>query len=108
MAIEEASYNVIKKDKMFEVREYAPHILAETLVDGELKDVGRRAFQKLFGYISGENVSRTKVAMTAPVVQQRIQDQWAVSFMMPKASTLSTLPKPLDDRVTLRQVPDCL
>ena len=120
MAIEEASYVVIKKDKKFEIREYAPHILAETLVDGDLTDAGSKAFQRLFGYISGGNVSNTKLAMTAPVVQQpagekiqmtapvvqqRVQDKWAVSFMMPKAYTLDTLPKPKDANVTLRQVP---
>ena len=120
MAIEEASYVVIKKQKVFEVREYAPHVLAETIVDGDLKQAGSKAFQRLFRYISGDNVSRTKVAMTAPVSQraagekiqmtapvsqQRVQDQWAVSFMMPKAYTLDTLPQPQNANVTLRQVP---
>jgi effector-binding domain-containing protein len=120
MAVEEASYVVIKKDKAFEVREYPPHILAETLVDGEFDKAGSQAFQKLFRYISGDNVSNTKVAMTAPVSQhsvgekiemtapvgqQRSQDKWAVSFMMPKSYTLTTLPQPKDSSVTLRQVP---
>lgn len=120
MAIEEASYVVITKDKEFEVREYAPHVLAETFVEGDLKDAGNQAFPKLFRYISGGNVSQTKVAMTlpvsqqpegekiqmtAPVGQQRVKDKWAVSFMMPKSFTLATLPKPDDASVTLRQVP---
>ena len=120
MAVEEASYVVIQKDKAFEVREYAPHVLAETLVDGEFDKAGSHAFQKLFRYISGDNVSNTKVAMTAPVSQkstgekiqmtapvgqQRVQDKWAVSFTMPKSYTLTTLPQPKDTSVTLRQVP---
>ena len=46
-----------------------------------------------------------KIAMTAPVSQQRAQGQWAVSFMMPAEYTLETLPAPLDPRITLRQVP---
>jgi hypothetical protein len=72
------------------------HILAETLVDGEFDKAGSQAFQKLFRYISGDNVSNTKVAMTAPVGQQRIQDKWAVSFTMPKSYTLTTLTQPTD------------
>jgi hypothetical protein len=28
MAIEEAKYNVVEKDNGFEIRDYAPHILA--------------------------------------------------------------------------------
>lgn len=120
MGIEEASYVVLKSEGKFEVREYAPHVLAETLVDGDLENAGSKAFQKLFRYISGDNVSRTKVAMTAPVSQkpasekiqmtapvgqQRVQKQWAVSFMMPKSYTLSSLPQPKDPSVVLRQVP---
>jgi hypothetical protein len=45
-----------------------------------------------------------KIAMTAPVSQQRIQEKWAVSFMMPVAYTLETLPVPDDPGITLRRV----
>jgi hypothetical protein len=120
MAIEEAKYEVIKKDKQFEIRDYAPHILAETVVEGSMEGAGNKAFGLLFRYISGRNRSRTKVAMTAPVSQeptgekinmtapveqQRVRDAWIVSFMMPRSYTLQTLPEPEDARVTLRQVP---
>jgi hypothetical protein len=46
-----------------------------------------------------------KITMTAPVGQQRVQDRWVVSFMMPAAYTLETLPEPEDPAVRLRQVP---
>ena len=120
MAIEEATYDVIKQDNTFEVRDYAPHIVAETVVDGDLEDAGSKAFNRLFRYISGDNRSRDKVAMTAPVSQepvgekidmtapvgqQRFEERWVVSFMMPGSYTLETLPEPDDPAVTLRQVP---
>ncbi len=70
MAIEEAAYNVLKKDNNFEIRDYAPHILAETVVEGEFEEAGNKAFNRLFRYISGDNRSRDKVAMTAPVSQE--------------------------------------
>jgi len=120
MAIEEATYNVLKKDNDFEIRDYAPHILAETIAEGDLEEAGNKAFNRLFRYISGENRSRDKVAMTAPVSQEQkgekiqmtapvgqrsVQDHWAVSFMMPASYTLETLPEPEDPKVTLRQVP---
>lgn len=120
MAIEEATYKVVQKDNRFEIRDYTPHILAEAVVEGDLEEAGNRAFNTLFRYISGENRSRDKVAMTAPVSQapvgekikmtapvgqQRVQEKWAVSFMMPASYTLETLPKPEDAQVTLRQVP---
>ena len=120
MAIEEAKFKVLEKDNRFEIRDYAPHILAETIVEGGLEEAGNKAFNRLFRYISGDNRSRRKVAMTAPVSQQpmgekikmtapvgqrRVQDKWAVSFMMPASYTIETLPEPEDQNITLRQVP---
>ncbi|MDT8377958.1 MAG: heme-binding protein [Desulfotignum sp.] len=120
MAIEEAEYTVIKKDTHFEIRDYAPHIIAETVVQGNLKNAGDIAFKKLFRYISGDNRSRDKVSMTAPVsqkptgkkiemtapvAQQRDKESWVVSFMMPSSYTIKTLPEPENNEITLRQVP---
>ena len=120
MATEEAKYSVVTKDEAFELRDYASHIVAETLVAGDINDASSKAFGKLFGYISGKNKSRSKVAMTAPVSQapaaekiamtapvgqQGVGNKWAVSFMMPASYTMQTLPKPDDPSVTLREVP---
>jgi len=120
VAIEEAQYTVVKKEESFEIRDYASYILAETVVEGDQKSAGNAGFRRLFQYISGNNQSRSEVAMTAPVSQskkgdkiemtapvgqQRVQDKWVISFMMPAAYTLETLPKPLDPAVTIRQVP---
>jgi len=120
MATEEAKYTVIKKEDRFEIRDYEPHVLAEIIVEGDIEEAGNKAFNKLFRYISGDNRSRDKFDMTAPVTQeprrqkikmtapvslQPAQGQWAVSFMMPASYTLETLPEPEDPNITLRQVP---
>ena len=120
MATEEAKHSVVKKDGRFEIRDYAPHILAETVVDGDMEEAGSIAFRRLFRYISGDNKSQEKVAMTAPVSQeprgekiemtapvgqQGTQGQWTVSFMMPASYTLATLPQPDDPKISLRPVP---
>ena len=119
MAIEEAKYDVISKEDAIEIRHYAPHIVAEIIISGELEDAGSDAFQSLFNYISGENSTQSDIAMTAPVAQQsageniamtapvgqqKVAAGWAVSFMMPDSYTIETLPKPNDERVVLRQV----
>ena len=119
MAIEEAPFTVIKTDDIFELREYTPHVLAEIIVDGDLEGAGNKAFKALFGYISGDNKSRGKIAMTAPVSQEqkgekismtapvsqeRVQGRWAVSFMMPASYTMETLPIPDNPNIELRQV----
>jgi effector-binding domain-containing protein len=120
MAIEEAPYTVEKKSGIYEIRNYEPHILAETIVEGSLEDAGTKAFRRLFNYISGANRSRSsiamtapvsqestgeKIAMTAPVGQQYSSGTWAVSFMMPASHTMETLPVPNDQAVMLRRVP---
>lgn len=120
MAVEEAQYTLVLKEQRFEVRDYAPHVVAQTLVDGDFDQAGSKAFSRLFDYISGNNTSSQKIAMTAPVAQektgekidmtspvgqQQVNGRWAVSFMMPAAQSLETLPTPKDPQVTLRQVP---
>jgi len=120
MGVEEAAYTVEKTDGDFQVRQYAPQVVAETLVDGNLEEAGNKAFRPLFDYISGANRSKGKIAMTAPVAQQRegekiamtapvgqvaVSNRWAVSFMMPTNCTMETLPEPTDEKVRLRAIP---
>ena len=120
MAIEEAEYTVTLEDKPFELREYEPHILAETVVSSDLEGAGSKAFNRLFQYISGNNRPQQKIAMTSPVGQsaaprkiemttpvgQEQRDEgWAVSFMMPSEFTLETLPEPENPAISLRRVP---
>ncbi len=116
MAIEKLTYKVIEKQGEIEIREYQGYIEAQTVVNEEFTKAGNKAFSRLFDYISGKNetekdISMTatvnqqktgkKIAMTAPVNQQAQQDQWVISFVMPKKFTMETLPKPQDDRITL-------
>ena len=69
MAIEEPSYQVIKKFDTFELRQYENLIVAEVQVEGEFDEVGNEAFRILASYIFGKNQQQTKMAMTAPVNQ---------------------------------------
>jgi len=45
-----------------------------------------------------------KIAMTAPVQQQALDKSWLVSFVMPSEYTMESLPKPNNDRVTIKEV----
>lgn len=106
MAIETPKYEVVQAFDGFEVRRYAPYVVAETRVEGAQKDVGNEAFSRLAGYIFGNNRGTRKIAMTAPVTQAReAGDTWLVQFMMPAEFSLDTLPEPKDPRVYLRLLP---
>jgi hypothetical protein len=119
-AIEKAKYTVLEKEGEFELRKYEAQIVAETYVEGSLKDSGNDGFRRLYAYISGDNkkkqsISMTtpvgqeagsqKIAMTAPVSQEKKDRQWRITFLMPGEYSLETLPEPLDERVKLKKEP---
>jgi hypothetical protein len=120
MAIEEPPFRVIDKSGDVEFRAYAAMLVAETRVQAEFADAGNVAFRPLFNYIGGNNRSKTKIDMTAPVSQSpaekiamtvpvslRAQDQagnFVVAFTMPAHFNRETIPEPLDKRVTIREI----
>jgi len=120
MAIEQPEYTVVRQDGPFELRRYAPYLLAETEVESEFMQAGNVAFGRLFRYISGDNTARAeiamtapveqakrgeKIAMTAPVEQARAGGVYRVAFVVPRKYTRETVPQPTDPRVRIREVP---
>ena len=123
MATPEAQFTVMEKEDDFEVRRYEPQIVAQTIVEGDFKDVGNKGFRRLFEYINGNNrkkapipmtapvleeIASEKIPMTAPVNQEKENGEWVISFVMPPDYTLETLPEPLDPNVSLKIVPSRL
>jgi SOUL heme-binding protein len=119
-AIEEPEYEVIKTFDRVELRQYAPCVVAEVVLDTSAEDAGRQAFPILSGYIFGKNKGQKKFAMTAPVTQTAApmhMDMTApvaqaaaaggmrVQFVLPKGVMPATAPEPIDPRVQLRVVP---
>ena len=133
MAIEEPKYEVIQTDGAFEMRKYAPILIAETMVDGDMDEASNKGFRLIADYIFGNNQvvdsnANTKIAMTAPVtvepVSQKIAmtapvtvepqstdtnmqlaKKWRIHFVMPSQYTLANIPKPKNDVITLKEVP---
>ncbi|MEN8689866.1 MAG: heme-binding protein [Desulfobacterales bacterium] len=120
MAIEEVPYTVIEQNGAFELRQYSPHIVAETTVEGAFDQVGSEGFRRLADYINGENRTKQsiamtapvsqeaqpeKIAMTAPVGQEKSGDRWRITFVMPSKYALDTLPEPVDSRIDIKQEP---
>ncbi len=120
-AIEEPDHEVLRKlDTNVELRQYAPYVVAEVVLNATADEAGRQAFPILAGYIFGKNKSEKKFAMTAPVTQtaapatmemtapvtqSAVADGMRVQFVLPKGVTLESAPQPLDPRVQLRLVP---
>ena len=61
--VEKAHYDIVKKLGNIEIRRYPSMLLA--VVEGYKDDSG---FNLLFNYISGDNIKKQKIPMTAPVI----------------------------------------
>ena len=95
-------------------------IVAEAEVSGEREESINKGFRIIADYIFGNNVPKQNVAMTAPVIQQPSEkiamtapvtqegarNSWKVRFVMPANYTLDTLPKPNNDAVRIKKIPD--
>lgn len=120
MAIEKPVHRVVQRHEDFEVRDYAPTVVAETEVVGTREEAGNEGFRRLAGYIFGKNRGERRIEMTAPVAQSEgtriamtapvaqaagAPGTFVLRFTMPSRWTLATLPEPLDERVVLRALP---
>ena len=128
MAIEEPKYEVHTSQAPFELRHYAPTLIAQTLVEGDMDEASNKGFRLIADFIFGNNLAAdseqaakiamtapvtvepqsSKIAMTAPVTiepQLGSAQQWRVHFVMPSQYTLATIPKPKNSAVTLHELP---
>ncbi len=105
MALEEPEFDVIATTDDYEIRRYLPYLVAEVDVAGDSAD--NQAFRMLAGYIFGDNDSREKMQMTAPVESRENSAASAVTyaFVMEGKYTLATLPAPNDERIRLLERP---
>jgi len=119
-AIDEPAYDVLRAFGNVELRQYAPYVVAEVVIDGDAEDAGNAAFPILAGYIFGKNKAKKTFDMTAPVTQTAAPVKMAmtapvtqatapgggqlIQFVLPRGVTLETAPEPLDPRVHLRLV----
>lgn len=128
MAIEEPKYEVRTSQAPFELRHYAPTLIAQTLVEGDMDAASNKGFRLIADFIFGNNLAAgseqaakiamtapvtvepqsSKIAMTAPVTieaQSGSVQQWRVHFVMPSQYTLANIPKPKNSAVTLHELP---
>ncbi len=119
--VKEPAFETISKEGDFEIRKYGPLVVAVTDVGGNQREALNEGFRRLAGYIFGGNRSKSKIAMTAPVLAERAEKiamtapvsasanaegLTAVTFTMPSGRSLEDLPIPNDERVRLEMVPE--
>lgn len=93
-AIEEPAFEVVIANKDFELRRYAPYHIVSTPAGSVFEDTGDIGFRPLFRYISGSNAAGTDMAMTAPVLQTRAENDWRLAFVVPAELGTEQIPAP--------------
>ena len=101
-------YDVIQKIENIEIRQYPKVLFA--VVENDIYDSG---FNLLFQYISGENKTQRKIAMTAPVfTSEKIKMTAPVvtrnnymAFALPSSYNKDTVPKPTNSSVKIEVQP---
>lgn len=116
----EPQYQLLSEQGDVQIRRYPPLLIAETLIDADYAQAGNIGFNRLAGYIFGGNQQKQQMAMTAPVfrenagehipmtapvLQQSVDNKWTMAFVMPAGYSLETLPTPIDPQVTIKALP---
>jgi hypothetical protein len=104
--VEQLSYEILKKTGSIEIRQYNSFLIAK--VDG----YGDGGFNILFQFISGKNSATSEISMTAPVISQEIEmtapvlsEGGSIAFVMPSKYSMKSVPKPVDDRINIVEIP---
>ena len=89
MANEEAKYDVVKSNEIYEIRKYSDRLAVQALNTNE-----NNSFRKLFNYISGDNETNEKIKMTIPVTQMEKKGNMTMQFYLPSKFNKDNVPNP--------------
>ncbi|MEM9481896.1 MAG: heme-binding protein [Verrucomicrobiota bacterium] len=98
---ESAEYTVVRTDGNYEIREYTELVVVKASMKGQSPQDGD-TFMNLFQYISGENESEEKIAMTTPVFIDMQKDE--MQFVLPRAVAEKGAPQANNENVTLETI----
>ena len=99
MSYEEANYEVVKKNEIYEIRKYSDRLAIET----EISNQGS-SFRKLFNYISGNNEDNEEIKMTTPVTQVEKKGNMTMQFYLPSRFNKENIPSPSNPDVKILNI----
>ena len=89
MANEEAKYEVVKSNKIYEIRKYSDRLVVQATKTNQ-----NSSFRKLFNYISGANETNEKIKMTIPVTEIKKKGNVTMQFYLPSKFNKDNVPNP--------------
>ena len=99
MSYEEANYEVVKKNEVYEIRKYSDRLAIETDISNE-----GNSFRKLFNYISGNNDKKEEIKMTTPVTQMQKKGNMTMQFYLPSRFNKENIPSPSNPDVKILNI----
>lgn len=106
--IESPTYTVESVQSGYEIRNYDARIIATTTVEGDLHTATVDGFKRVAAYIFGGNAMQQEIAMTTPVTTEQANEEkgnYSISFVMPAAYGMDSLPLPTDASVRVQNLP---
>ena len=94
-ASEEAKYDIVYKNNIYEIRFYPKRLIVESVYNDS------KTFRKLFNYISGANNNSEEIEMTIPVTQVKKDNTIFMQFILPSKFTKETIPIPLNSDIEI-------
>jgi len=105
-APEQPAYVVVSEETDFQIREYAPTVVAQFTMRGTYKRAVNDGYIKLERYFLGENTAPERMDLTIPVmVRDDLASGWTVMFVVPSAYRVTSAPQPNDRRIRLLELP---
>jgi len=89
MAYEESKYDVVKSNKIYEIRKYSDRLAVQVISTNQ-----DSSFKKLFNYISGNNETNEEIKMTIPVAQMKKNGNMTMQFYLPSNFNKDNTPNP--------------
>ena len=96
MANEEAKFDVVKSNEIYEIRKYSDRLAVQALNTNE-----NNSFRKLFNYISGDNETNEEIKMTIPVTQMENKGNMTMQFYLPSKFNKDNVPNPSSSDVEI-------
>ena len=105
---EEPDYRALATDGAFQLREYPPNTVAETIVEGPRNQALREGYRILSDYLTARSRGGEKLPMAVPVIQDsgdpmasdpplfddELEGGWRTRFVMPEHRAAEELPAP--------------
>ena len=99
MAYEEVNYEVVKQNKVYEIRKYSDRLAIEAITSNQ-----GSSFRKLFNYISGNNENKEEISMTTPVTQIEKKGSMTMQFYLPSKFNKDNTPSPFNSDIKILNI----